>query len=91
MHADLVQVAAALETRHVALDHQQADPLVTGGWVGPGDDDDQVAELAVGDEGLRPVEHVVVAVPDRGGANPLQVAAGPGSVMAMAVMSSPEQ
>ncbi len=77
VHADLVQVAAALEAGHVPLDHQQADALVPLFRVGAGDDDHQVGQLAVGDEGLLPVEHVAaVGLAGRRGADALQVAAG---------------
>ena len=78
VHADLVEVAAALEAGHPPLHHQQADPLMPGGRIGPGGDDHQVAHLPVGDEGLAAVEQVVIAVADGGGADPLQVAARPG-------------
>jgi hypothetical protein len=74
--ADLVEVAAALEPVHAALDDEQADPLVPGLGVGPGDHDHEVGEDAVGDERLLPVEHVVVALVDGRGADALQV--GPG-------------
>lgn len=73
VQADLVQVAAPLETDHAALDHEQADALVTGLGVRTGDDDDQVGQDPVGNEGLLPVEDVVVAVLDRGRPDALQV------------------
>ena len=44
--------------------------------IGLGDHDDQVGVLAVGDEGLRAVEHVAVAGLLRGRAHALQVGAG---------------
>ena len=78
VHAELVEVAAAGEAGHAALDHQQADPPVPGRRVGARDHDHEVAELAVGDERLLPVQHVMVARTDRGAAYPLQVAARPG-------------
>ena len=61
-----------------ALDDEQRDPLVAGLGVGPGDHDHQVGQDAVGDEGLLAVEDVVVAGVDGGGADALQVGAGPG-------------
>jgi hypothetical protein len=76
MQADLVQVAATLEAGHAPLDDQQADALVARVRIGPGHHDDQVAELAIGDEGLLAVEDVASAVADGGGADSLQVAAG---------------
>ncbi len=44
----------------------------------PGGDDEEVTVAPVGDEGLRPVDHVVVAVADRRGADTGQVAARTG-------------
>ena len=46
--------------------------------VGLGGHDHEVGVDAVGDEGLAPVDHVVVAVADRGGAHRRQVRADPG-------------
>ena len=46
--------------------------------IGLGDDDDQIGVLAVGDEGLRAVEHVAVAGFLGLGAHALQVGAGAG-------------
>ena len=74
--ADLVQVAAALEALHAALDHEQRDALVAGVGVGARDDDHQVGQDAVGDERLAAVEDVVVALVDGGGADALEVGAG---------------
>jgi hypothetical protein len=76
LEADLVEVAAALEALHAALDHEQADALVAGVGVGAGHDDHEVGEDAVGDERLRAVEDVVVALVDGRGADALQVGAG---------------
>ena len=78
LHADLVEVAAALEALHAALDDEQADALVAGVGVGAADHDHQVGHDAVADEGLRAVEHVVVALVDGRRADALQVAAGAG-------------
>ena len=78
MHADLVQVAAPLEAARPPLHREQADAAVAGLRIGPGHHDDQVAQLPVGDEGLLPVQHVVVAVPHGRGADALQVAARAG-------------
>ena len=75
---DLVEVATALEALHAALDDQQADALVAGLGVGARDHDDQVCVDAVADEGLGPVQQVVVALVDGGGAHALQVAARAG-------------
>ena len=78
VHPDLLQVAAALEAGHAALDDEQADAVVARVGVGPGGDDHQVGQDAVGDEGLLAVEDPVVAVADGGGPDALQVAAGSG-------------
>ncbi|MCO5556213.1 hypothetical protein L7F22_009759 [Adiantum nelumboides] len=63
--AELVQVAAALEALHPALEHEQAHALVLLRRVGLHRGDDQVGVDPVGDEGLRAVDDVVVAVADR--------------------------
>ena len=77
LQADLVEVAAALETFDlVGLDDDQRGALGALRRVGLGDDDDQIGELAVGDEGLRAVDAVVVAVLFRAGLDALQVGAG---------------
>ena len=57
--------------------------------VGLRHDDDQVGVDAVGDERLRAVEHPAVAVPARGGGMPCRSLPAPGSVIAIAVISSP--
>ncbi len=75
--AELVQFAAPLEALHPALGHQQADAAVALAGVGLGGHDHEVGVDAVRDEGLGTVEHVVVAVADRGGAHPRQVRADP--------------
>ena len=77
VHAELFQVPAAEEAGHAALDHEQADPPVPGGRIGARRHDHEVAELAVRDERLLPVQQVMVTRTDRGTAYPLQVAARP--------------
>ncbi len=77
VHADLVQVPAAGEAGHAALDHEQADAPVPGTGVGARDHDHDVAQLAVRDERLLPVQQVMIPVAHGGGADALQVAAGP--------------
>src|SRR5215218_3290141 len=66
--ADLVQLAAPGEAGHAVLDAEQRDPLGPSARVGARGHDDQVGAVTVGDERLRPVEHPVVAVAHRGGA-----------------------
>jgi hypothetical protein len=78
LHADLLEVAAALEALHAALDHQQAEALGAGRRVGLRDHDHEVGVDAVGDEGLRPVDDPVVAVTPGARLDPLQVGAGAG-------------
>ena len=59
--------------------------------VGLGHDDHQVGVDAVGDEGLRAVEDVVVALVDRRVLMPCRSLPVPGSVIAIAVIISPVQ
>src|SRR4051794_9443998 len=66
--AHLVQLAAPGEAGHAGLDAEQRDAFSTSARVGARGHDDQVGAETIGDEGLRPVEHPVVAVADRGGA-----------------------
>ena len=79
IHAELFQLAAAAEAlRIVGLDHHQRGALGARLRIGLGHDDDQVGVLAVGDEGLRAIEHVAVAGFLRLRAHALQVRAGAG-------------
>ena len=57
----------------VRLHDQQRDALRAFARIGLGDDDDQVRDLAVGDEGLGAVDPIAVAVADGGGADRLQI------------------
>ena len=77
VQAELVQVAAALEAGHAALEDQQRHalvPVLAGAHRG----DHQVGVDAVGDEGLAAVDDVVVAVALRARADAGQVGAGAG-------------
>ena len=76
--ADLLEVAPALEAGAVGLDQHQRDALGAGRRVGLGGDDDEIGQLAVGDEGLLAVDDQLVALAQRRGADRLQVAAGAG-------------
>ena len=61
LHPDLVEVSSATETRRVGrIDQQQRDSLSTRLGIRLGDDDDQLGQLAVGDEGLLPLQDVMV-------------------------------
>ena len=60
------------------LDDEQGDALGPFGRIGLGDDDDEIGDLAVGDEGLGAVDPIAVAVPQRGRPHRLQVGAGAG-------------
>ncbi len=62
LHAHLDEVATALKALHAALDYEQADALVSHSGVGFRHDDHHVAQDAVGDERLLPVEKVRVAL-----------------------------
>jgi hypothetical protein len=79
IHAQLVKVAAPAETLHlIGLDDHQRHALRALVLVGLADHDDEVGELAVGDEGLAAVDAVAVALLDGGGAHALQVGARAG-------------
>ncbi len=90
VHPELLEVAAALEALHAALDHEQRDAAVALGGIGLQRDDHEVGVDAVGDERLRAVDHVVVVLAARALAliearsEPI-----PGSVIASAVISEP--
>ena len=75
---DLVELAAPLEALEAFLDYEQAHAPVPGLRICPRDDDNEVGENAVADEGLRPVEHVVIAVAAGGGLDLLEVRPRPG-------------
>ena len=64
VQADLLEVAAPLEAVHAPLEHEQRHALVPLARVGLDRGDDEVGVDAVGDEGLRAVDDVVVAVAD---------------------------
>ena len=79
LQANLVEIAATAEAFHlVGLDHEERGALGACGWIGLGDNDDQVGVLAIGDEGLLAVDDVAVAVALGRGAHALQVGAGAG-------------
>ena len=61
MQAHLVRIAAAPESGCVALDQKQAEP-VTRFWHCARHDDEQIADLAVGDVGLRSIQHPLIAL-----------------------------
>ena len=66
VHPELVEVAAALEAVHAALDHDQRDAAVAFGRVGLDRRDHEVGVDAVRDEGLGAVDDVVAVVAARG-------------------------
>ncbi|MCY1424311.1 hypothetical protein D9M71_400490 [compost metagenome] len=75
--ADLFEDAAAAEARQVfRLHHDDGDALGAQARVGLADQQHQVGQVAVGDEGLGAVDHVVIAVADGLGLDVLQVGAG---------------
>ena len=79
VEAELLQLAAAAEAWRIGgLHHHQRDALGAFLRVGLGDNDNEIGVLAVGDEGLRAVEHVAVAGFSRGGAHALQIGTGAG-------------
>src|ERR1700676_3033182 len=87
--AELFEVAAVPEPGAVGLDEDEAHAARSAVRVGPDDHDDEVAHLAVRDEGLLAGDDVFIPVANGFGADALQVAAGAGSVMAIAQTVSP--
>ena len=77
LHADLLEIAAALETLARGFDGDQRRALRPQFGIGLGDHDDEVGELAVRNEGLGAVDDPVVAVHHRRGLDRLQVRACP--------------
>ena len=55
------------------LDDDERRPFRAARGIGLGDDDDQIGELAVADEGLLPVDDIVIAVQPGRRLDPLQV------------------
>ena len=75
--AQLVEDAAAAEAFDlVGLDDDQRNALGAFGRIGLGDDDDEIGRAAIGDEGLRAVDDIVVAVAPGRGLDRLKVGAG---------------
>ena len=84
VHPHLLQLGRDAEAGHLLavlvaqVDDEQGDAVVALLRVGLGDEDDEVGARAVGDEGLGAVDHVLVAVADRGRADAGDVGAGAG-------------
>ena len=77
MQADLVEVAPAPEAlRPRGLEHDERGAFGALARSGLGDHDDQVGELAVGDERLLSVEPVGIAVMPGGSTDSLQIRPG---------------
>src|ERR1700720_7177 len=76
--AELFEVAAVPEAGAVGLDEEEAHAARSAVRVGPDDHDDEVAHLAVRDEGLLAGDDVFTPVANGFGADALQVAAGAG-------------
>ena len=62
VHAELAQLLLADHARRVHVDDEQREAVVAGVRVGLGDEHDEVGPVAVGDVGLGPVDHPLVAV-----------------------------
>lgn len=77
LHPHLLQLLPLLEPRGGGLHAEERDALGPLAGVRLGAHDDQVGQPAVRDEGLGPVDDVVVAVLRGGGAHALQVASCP--------------
>ena len=78
LHAHLLQLAALAEARHAGLDQQEARALGAGSRIGLGDHDHQIRQVSVGDEDLRAIDDVVIAVAHGRGFDALQVGARAG-------------
>src|SRR3981189_1946256 len=76
--AELFEVAAVPEAGPVGLDEDEAHAARSAVRVGPDDHDDEVAHLAVRDEGLLAGDDVFIPVAHGFGRDSLQVAAGAG-------------
>ena len=75
LHADLLEIAAALETFALRLDGDQRGALGAERGIGLGDHDHEIGELAVRDEGFGAVDDPMVAVHHGRGLDRLQVGA----------------
>ncbi len=75
---ELLEILAAPKSLAVAFDQEERDALGAGLGVGLGGQHQQIAELAVGDEDLLAIDHVIVAITDGARADGLQIAAGMG-------------
>lgn len=75
-HADFFQTLALGKARGVGLDQEQAGALRARFRIGLGHDNHQVCQIAVGDERLRTVDDIVVAIEHCGGFHPLQIRTG---------------
>src|SRR5439155_27318960 len=78
VHAELVLFFAGTDARPFHLHGEGGDAVLLVVAVGDGQDDGDVGVARVGDEVLRAVEDPVLAVPDRGRAQPRGVGAGGG-------------
>ncbi len=75
MHAELLKALLPDHARRVHGHEEQGDPAVARLGVGLGHEHDRVGAVAVGDERLRAVDHVLVAVLDGAGLDPGHVRA----------------
>ena len=62
VHAELLQALLADHARQVHVDQEEREAVVARVGVGLGHEHDVVGAVAVGDVGLRPVDHILVAV-----------------------------
>jgi len=86
-----VDVLGSVTYCSVGLHQDQGSPFRALVRIGLGHQDDQVGALAIGDVGLGAIDHIVIAVLDRRRAYALQDRTlRLGSVMAMAVTTSPD-
>src|SRR6185369_13485364 len=77
LQTHLLQIAAALEAFHAALDQEQSEPM-TAVRIGAGHDDEQIADLPVRDVRLRAVQQPVIAFVFRARLDAREIATGAG-------------
>jgi hypothetical protein len=78
LHTHLIQLLALLEPRGIGLHQEQRDALGALRRIGLGADNAQIGHPSVGNEGLRAVDDVVVAIFDGSCSHALEVRAGAG-------------
>ena len=73
VHAELLEIAAFRKSPKAAIHEEQRDAFRAERRVGLRNDNNEIGVLAVGDEGLRTVQHIAVAAPQRRRAHALEI------------------